>query len=342
MRPEVEVGAVRDPFELPPVGEREPVLDIDRALGIVRELVGVVLADPEVILAEPQVGPPAHPLADPELVPVLVGAGLDEELHLHLLELPLAEDEVPRGDLVAERSADLRDPEGDLLAAHLLDRPEVDEHPLCGLGAQVHRVLGVLDRAHVRLEHQVEVAGLREGRLTAVRAYDRFGEFISAEPLVAVQALDQGVGEDLEVAGCLPDLGRHDHGSIEPDDVVAELHGRTPPLLADVALDLGAERPVVPGRAEPAVDLRGLERDPPPFGEGGDGLHQVRPWQVGHETWTPFPVAGCGRRRAAHATGVNRGCRRPDTSCMPSDHSAGRVAHLSPRTSGGARPAMSR
>jgi hypothetical protein len=48
-------------------------------------------------------------------VPLLVGAGLDEELHLHLLELAGAEDEVARRDLVAERLADLPDPERDLL-----------------------------------------------------------------------------------------------------------------------------------------------------------------------------------------------------------------------------------
>ena len=53
---------------------------------------------------------------DPVLVPLLVGAGLDEELHLHLLELAGAEDEVARRDLVAERLADLADAERRLLA----------------------------------------------------------------------------------------------------------------------------------------------------------------------------------------------------------------------------------
>ena len=167
---QVEVGPVRDAFELTPVGEREPVLDVDRALRVVRELVRIVLADPEMVLAESEVGPPAHPLPDPELVPLLVGARLDEELHLHLLELPQAIDEVPGRDLVAERPADLRDPERDLLAAHLLDRGEVHEHRLRGLGTQVDGVLRLLDRTHVRLEHQVEVPRLGEGGLPAVRA----------------------------------------------------------------------------------------------------------------------------------------------------------------------------
>ena len=47
------------------------------------------------------------------------GAGLDEVLHLHLLELASAEDEVPDGDLVAEALADLRDAERELLADRL-------------------------------------------------------------------------------------------------------------------------------------------------------------------------------------------------------------------------------
>ena len=46
--------------------------------------------------------------------------GFDEELHLHLLELARAEDEVPGRDLVAERLADLRDAERDLLPRRLL------------------------------------------------------------------------------------------------------------------------------------------------------------------------------------------------------------------------------
>ena len=45
--------------------------------------------------------------------------GRDEVLHLHLLELAGAEDEVLRGDLVAEGLADLGDAEGRLLAGGL-------------------------------------------------------------------------------------------------------------------------------------------------------------------------------------------------------------------------------
>jgi hypothetical protein len=62
---------------------------------------------------------PRHAEAAPPLEPLLVGARLDEELHLHLLELAGPEDEVAGRDLVAERLPDLGDAERDLLACEL-------------------------------------------------------------------------------------------------------------------------------------------------------------------------------------------------------------------------------
>jgi hypothetical protein len=74
------------------------------------------------------------PLRLPVLEVLLVRPRLDEELHLHLLELARAEDEVPGVILVAERLADLRDPERHLLPAGLLHVEEVHEDPLRRLG----------------------------------------------------------------------------------------------------------------------------------------------------------------------------------------------------------------
>ena len=82
-------------------------------------------------------------------MPGLVGAGLDEELHLHLLELAGAEDEVARRDLVAERLADLPDAERRLAARRGQHVRVVDEDALRGLGPQVGQPGLVLDRAEV-------------------------------------------------------------------------------------------------------------------------------------------------------------------------------------------------
>ena len=64
---------------------------------VVRELVLIVRSQTEVVRADPEVGVPAA-RARPASARTtsLRRAGRDEELHLHLLELARAEDEVAR------------------------------------------------------------------------------------------------------------------------------------------------------------------------------------------------------------------------------------------------------
>src|SRR6185437_4295916 len=122
------------------------------------------------LLVDAEIDVPSEALVDPALVPFLVGAGRDEELHLHLLELPGPEDEVARGDLVAEGLSDLADAERDLLPRRLQHVAEVDEDALRGLRAQVSQPGVVFYRAQVSAQHQVEHARLGEGApVTAVR-----------------------------------------------------------------------------------------------------------------------------------------------------------------------------
>ena len=93
MAREVEVAAVGDPLELRPT-HREQVLDVGGRRGVVRELVGPVLAEAQVVRADAEVGMPAHLVLDPALMPVLGIRAGDEELDLHHLELAGPEDEV--------------------------------------------------------------------------------------------------------------------------------------------------------------------------------------------------------------------------------------------------------
>ena len=53
-----------------------------------------MLIEAEVVRFDAEVGVPLQPGVDPVLMPLPCGVRLDEELHLHLLELPGAEDEV--------------------------------------------------------------------------------------------------------------------------------------------------------------------------------------------------------------------------------------------------------
>ena len=85
-------------------------------LRVVRELVRLVRAHAQAVLGEAELAVERHALGEPVLEPLLALARVDEELELGLLELARAEREVARVDLVAERLADLRDPERDLLA----------------------------------------------------------------------------------------------------------------------------------------------------------------------------------------------------------------------------------
>ena len=141
---------------------------------------------------------------------------------------------------------------------------------------------------------------LGERRPAAVRAGGRLRQVVRAEPLLAVPAVDERVGEAGDVAARLPHLGRHEDRGVEADDVVAQLDHRAPPGVPDVALQLDAERAVVPGRAEPAVDLARLEHEAPALGEGRDGLHQV-----GHgEAPLSRPLAAAAGVSSSAATGA--------------------------------------
>lgn len=186
MRGQVIVRAVGDALQLAPLraAELEAVLDVGGALGVVRELLGGVLVPADVLLAQAEVAVPVVPLLHPVLLPLLVLARLDEELHLHLLELAGPENEVAGRDLVAEGLAHLRDAERRLLAGGLLDLGEVGEDALRGLGTQVGDGAAVLGRAEVGGEQAGELLGLGELALVAaVRAVD-VGQAVLGEAAV--------------------------------------------------------------------------------------------------------------------------------------------------------------
>src|SRR5215218_4923484 len=101
-----------------------------------------------------------HEFEQMEMEFFVVGTRLDEELHLHLLELAGSEDEVSRRDLVAERLADLTDTKRGLLPAGRDDVGEVDKNALGGLWTKIVQPRIVIHRTEIGLEHHVEVAWL--------------------------------------------------------------------------------------------------------------------------------------------------------------------------------------
>ena len=233
---------------------------------------------------------PAEPLVEPVLEPLGRILGRNEELHLHLLELADTEEEVARSDLVSERLTDLGDPERRLASRELGDVLEVDEDALSRLRAEIGRRAPVLERADMRLEHEVELrvarvrsqSGVSPGRLLGLRPQLLELELVGAEAKLARAAVDERVVEDVDVAGCLPHAWVEDDCGVESDDVVALLHHRAEPQRADVVLHENAVMAVVVRRAESAVDLGGWEDEAAAAAEGDDRVHGHRLRRLGH------------------------------------------------------------
>ena len=164
---QVVVGAVGDAPQLAPA-EGEEVFKVGGRLGIEAQLLLLVVAQTEVFGLDMERIEEVAAEAAPVVEPFKVGAGLAEELKLHLLKLAHAENEVAGRDLVAEGFADLRHAERDLFARGALDVRKVHKDALRGLGTQIELVFGALGDALEGLEHQVELTNIGEVVLAAV------------------------------------------------------------------------------------------------------------------------------------------------------------------------------
>ena len=132
---------------------------------------------------------------------------------------------------------------------------------------------------------------------------------LAPAPLALAEALDERVGEALEVARGLPRLRVHEDRRVEGDHVVALLDHRAPPLGLDVRLQQHAVVAVVVGRGEPAVDLRGLEDEAAPLAERDDlvhghgvGRHGGNPIRPGDPKGCKIAGIGVSRRRMSGVT----------------------------------------
>ena len=84
--------------------------------------------------------------------------------------------------------------------------------------------------------------------------------------------VDARVGERADVPRGDPHLAGQDDRGVQADDVLASVDHRLPPLPLDVLLELDTQRPVVPGRARPSVDLPARENEAPALAEADDGV----------------------------------------------------------------------
>ena len=136
--------------------ERHLKLDVGGSVGIVGEL--LVIVEAIVLRAEAQSLVPLHTDLLPLCEPLHLGAGLNEELHLHLLKLAHAEDKLTCHNLVTESLAYLCDTERNLHAACLLNVQIVHEDALSCLWTEVDFACRVGSRSHLCREHEVKLA----------------------------------------------------------------------------------------------------------------------------------------------------------------------------------------
>ena len=108
-------------------------------------------------------------------------------------------------------------------------------------------------------------------------------DVVGADAFVRQRALAHEIGEGIDVAAGLPDGGIHEDAGIEAEHVLTFAGHGIPPGGAQVALQLRAERTVVPHAAAAAVDFAALIDEAAALAEGDDFLHlRLGCFGVGH------------------------------------------------------------
>ena len=173
---QIVFAAMRHAFKLAKArrGERKLVLNVAGAranFGVVGQLVAVMLAQLQVAAGQANGLPPCKALVAPPGVPLRGLVWLNEELQFHLLKLATAECEIARGDFIAKRFSNLRNSKRHANARAVDHIVKVGENALRSFWAQVRGVGRIFNRAHIGLEHQVELARLgQSSRFLGFRA----------------------------------------------------------------------------------------------------------------------------------------------------------------------------
>ena len=313
MAAQVVVGPVGNAPQLTPAGaEGELVLNVGGGTGVEGQLGGLMIPQPQALFFDAQGDQPVFAEVLPVGKPLQVGAGLAEELALHLLKLPGPEGEVAGGDLVPEGLAHLAHAEGQLLPGGPLNVGEVHEDTLGGLRPQIDGGGGVLGDANLGLEHQVELPDGGEVVLAAVGAHDllvlgnklvhlfeahsvyvdalaglaSLNELVGPLPGAAALAVYQGVGEVAHMPGGHPGGGIHEDGGIQAYVVVGLLDELLHPGLLHVVFKFHTQGAVVPGVGQSTVNFRAGIDVASVFAEVHD--HVQRLFTVFHGDTLPF------------------------------------------------------
>src|SRR6185437_13339295 len=113
---------------------------------------------------------------------------------------------------------------------------------------------------------------------------------VGAEAALAVGAVHHRVGEDIFMAGRLPDTPRHQDAGVQAHHIIAHAGHRIPPVALDVILELDAEGAVVEDRVDSAVDFAAGENITAPFAQRDNVLHAVVTVALVHTFLLPAPL----------------------------------------------------
>ena len=111
-------------------------------------------------------------------------------------------------------------------------------------------------------------------------------DLVVAIALLGFLAIDHEIMEQIVMAGAFPDLRVHDDRTIQPDhlvgggrpvhrtEIVMARHHIAPPGLLDVALQLDAQRSIIPEAIDAAIDFARLKQEAATFAERDDLIHR--------------------------------------------------------------------
>src|SRR5262249_27002957 len=203
---------------------------------------------------------------------LFVRLGPHEEFHLHLLKLAGAKNEIARSDFVAKRFAGLSDTEWQLDPLGIEHVGKVTENALRRLWPQIDCAGCIFDRSDESLEHQIELAGF--GQLATAFRTPRPLDVVGAESLLAAFAVDQWIGEILQMAGSFPNPGMLQDCAVKAYDIATRLNHVAPPRFFDVALQFNAGGSLIPRLAQAPQGIPRQQKQGPAAAQVYPPFHQ--------------------------------------------------------------------
>ena len=203
---QVIISALGDTFKFTPA-PRKFKFNVASASRVVRKFVFSVLANPQHVGRDTQVDIPLHARLAPIVVPLRTFAWWNEEFKLHLFKLARAKNKVSRGNFISETFTYLCNSKWWLLATRLQNVGKIDEHSLRSFWAKINSCSLAFDRAGVRLEHQIERAGVCKcATLLRLRTIP-IVELVLSKSSLADRAVNKRIAEVAQVSTGFKDLG---------------------------------------------------------------------------------------------------------------------------------------